>query len=102
MAPPPLPLLPPLSAAAVRHPLPRTYSCSLEKDARYSVSGDAPLAVAVDEHWRGRAHVCACADREQDHEEQRLEVEQRRLRQRRRTMEGWLIHVTNHGSRDAA
>jgi hypothetical protein len=39
-----------------------------------------PLLVTVNEPWRNRADVCACADEQEDDEQEGLEVEQRRLR----------------------
>lgn len=47
---------------------------------REGLKGDAPVLVAVDEPWGGASCVGAGADDEEDDEQERLEVEQRRLR----------------------
>jgi len=41
--------------------------------------GDVPLLVPVHERRRRRTNIRACTDEKEDHEQQRLKVEERRL-----------------------
>lgn len=42
-------------------------------------SMNVPLLVPIHERWRCRTHIGACTDEQQNHEQQRLKVEEGRL-----------------------